>query len=452
MPVLLYAPAAPALPAWAAVPALPDTLDGVSGLWLDATPDALQAQLPALRRHPAAAHLPVFTRAAPPLAVAALADGRADDAGSASRLAAAWVPSPPLLTGAAAQPALRLARYLFLRPGQCLRPQRDWRHPATYRYPLLEAFADDDDADGLLRTLHDAGWLAPLHLVDRLRRCAHCHASHLNYVDVCPRCHALEIVETRFLHCFTCAHVAPEMRFRRDDQLVCPNCLTRLRHIGADYNRPMEQQHCLNCEHMFLEALVVARCLGCDHEDTPDRLPVAAIHDYGLSDRGHQGARSGALAAPVNALARPHQMEAATFAGLLDWQLSLAHRGPARQGFSLLALRLTVPAALAQALGNVALAQLLEAFAQRLGALARDTDLLARPSDLRFWWLLPGTGADGVAPLLERVQALAGDSRQAAAPPLTVTAAAWSAPGELDVGTRAADLLAQLEARLGSEA
>lgn len=452
MPVLLYAPTASALPAWAPVTVLPDALDGVAGLWLDDAPDTLPGALATLRRHPAAAHLPVFTRAPPPLAVAALADGRADDAGSAARLAADWAPSPLLLAGPAPQPALRLARYLFLRPGHCLRPLRDWRHPATYRYPLLEAFADDDDAAGLLRTLQGAGWLAPLRLVDRLRRCARCHATHLNYVDVCPRCRGLEIVETRFLHCFTCAHVAPEVRFQRDEQLVCPNCLSRLRHIGADYNRPMEQLHCLSCEHMFMEALVVARCLGCDHEDTPERLPVAAIHDHGLSDRGHQGARSGQLEAPVNALARPHQVDATTFAGLLDWQLALAHRDPPRHAFSLLGLRLAVPAALAQALGNVALAQMLEAFAQRLGALARDTDLLTRPADLRFWLLLPGTAADGVAILLERVLALAEDSRQAEAPPLAVTAAAWTAPGELDVGTRAADLFAQLELRLGNDA
>lgn len=448
MPVLLHAPTARLLPPWSASPVLPDSLEGVTGLWLDAASEVLAEQLPALRRHPAAAHLPVFTRAAPPLAVAALADGRADDAASAARLAADWSPSPLLLGGPAPQPAVRLARYLYLRPGAGLHPLRDWRHPATYRYPLVEAFADDGDAAALLRTLSAAGWLAPLRLLDRLRRCARCHSTHLNYVDVCPHCRSLEIVETRFLHCFTCAHVAPEVRFQRDDQLVCPHCLTRLRHIGADYNRPMEQQHCLACDHMFLEPLVVVRCLGCDHEDTPERLPVLAVHDYGLSDRGHQGARNGELQAPVNALARPHQLDAATFAGLLDWQLALAHRGAPGAGFALVGLHLTVPAALAHRLGTVALAQMLEAFALRLAALARDTDLVARPADLRFWLLLPGAGAAGVAALLDRVRELAEDSRQDEVPPLAVAAAAWLAPGELGTGDRAADVLSRLEVAL----
>lgn len=447
MPVLLPA-SAEAAPRAVAAEALPESPEALAGLWLDEPAAALPEALLALRRHPAVAHLPLFTRELPPLAVAALADGRADDAAAARALAAAWQPPPQLLAGPGREPALRLARYLYLRPGSALRPQRDWRHPATYHFPLAEAFADDSDAPGLLRTLLGAGWLAPLRLVDRLRRCGRCHGTHLNFVDVCPRCRGLDIVETRFLHCFTCAHVAPEVRFQRDEQLICPNCLARLRHIGADYNRPLEQLHCRGCEHMFLEALVVARCLACDAEDTPERLPVAPVHEYGLSDRGHQGAREGVLAPPANALARPHHLDGDSFRHLLDWQLGRARRDAAGQGFSVVGLALEVPERLAASAGNVGLAQMLEAFALRLGRLLRDTDLATRPGDLRFWLLLPGATAEGVAALLERVGELVEDSRQPDAPPLRLRSVHWCAPGELEVGDRAADLLARLEGAL----
>lgn len=452
MPVLLHALPAPGHPARASLATLPLQPEGLAGLWLDDSPAELETLLPALRRHPAVAHLPLFTREPPPLAVAALADGRADDAAAAAALASAWQPSPLLLAGAARLPALRLARYLYLRPGACLRPLRDWRHPATYRYPLAEAFADDGDATALVASLQGPGWLAPLRLVDRLRRCHRCHSTHLNYVDVCPECRHLEIVETRFVHCFTCAHVAPEVRFCRDEQLVCPNCLARLRHIGADYNRPLEQWHCLAGEHMFAEPLVVARCLACDAEDTPDRLPVAVFHEYGLSDRGHQGARDGVLAPRQNPLARPHQLDDTTFAGLLDWQLDLVRREGEAQRFSLVGLALSVPPALAASLGNVRLAQLLDAFAARLGRLLRDTDLACRAGDLRFWVLLPGAAPEGAARLLARVAALAEDSRQADAPPLEVAPAACHAPAGLLEGERAADLLARLDALLDAGA
>lgn len=447
MPVLLHATPSPGRPVHAPLPGLtdlPEQLEGVTGVWLDEPADTLGDLLPALRRHAGAAHLPVFTREPPPLAVAALADGRADSATLAAALAAAWQPSPLLLDGAARLPVLRLARYLYLRPGACLRPLRDWQHPATYRYPLAEAFADDGDSAALLAGLLAPGWLAPLRLVDRLRRCGRCHSTHLNYVDVCPDCRGLDIVQTRFVHCFTCAHVAPEVRFQRDEQLVCPHCLSRLRHIGADYNRPMEQWHCLAGEHMFTEPLVVARCLACDAEDTPERLPVAAFHEYGLSDRGHQGAREGALAPRENPLARPHQLDPAAFAGLLDWQLGLARREGSGHRFSLVRLALTVPPALAESLGNVRLAQLLEAFARRLGSLLRDTDLACRPDDLGFWLLLPDAGADGVTRLLARVGQLAADSRQVDAPPLTVAATACHAPDELVPHERAPDLMVRL--------
>ena len=104
-------------------------------------------------------------------------------------------------------------------------------------------------------------------LLDRLRQCPSCSSSRLNYVDVCPECHALDIVREPSLHCFVCGHVGPQQAFLKGDALVCPNCLSQLRHIGSDYDRPLENYRCRSCGAFFVDAEVDVRCIDCGQAD-----------------------------------------------------------------------------------------------------------------------------------------------------------------------------------------
>ncbi|MFD2883408.1 hypothetical protein ACFS4T_13870 [Pseudomonas lini] len=127
------------------------------------------------------------------------------------------------------------------------------KSPQHYRYPLLEALADAEQVNPFvwlsLMVQHD--WLEEGVLVDRVRLCSDCGSGRLNYIDVCAECQAMDISRQPSLHCFTCGHVGHQESFLKDGLLLCPNCLNRLRHIGSDYDRPLENYRCRSCQAFF---------------------------------------------------------------------------------------------------------------------------------------------------------------------------------------------------------
>jgi len=247
----------------------------------------------------------------------------------------------------------RVARWLWLRPEAWIQPVLDLSDHQLYRYPLLEALLDEPTVHAVtwLERRQRAGVLEAGELVDRLRQCQRCHSSQLNYVDLCPHCHSLDIRREPCLHCFICGHVGSQQAFLHADQMQCPNCYTELRHIGTDYDRPMENLHCQACDAMFLEARVDARCLACGNQQHPADLHVLEIRRFRLSSSGSLSIRHG------NPMHDGHHsslnssilISSAQFQDAVRWQLSIHREGPSNvspgtdtQQTSLLALQLIV--------------------------------------------------------------------------------------------------------------
>ncbi|WP_242510220.1 hypothetical protein [Halorhodospira halophila] len=101
---------------------------------------------------------------------------------------------------------------------------------------------------------------------------------------IAPECDSLEIRTEIGLHCFSCGHVAPQRRFQKNGMLKCPNCYVTLRHIGEDYDRPLENQVCDHCQHMFMEGRVQARCMACGQVHEPNSLEPCGVYRYRLSE------------------------------------------------------------------------------------------------------------------------------------------------------------------------
>ena len=146
----------------------------------------------------------------------------------------------------------RLIGYLHSRQGHILEPYGNWENEKFYNYPLADAILEPSGSMSLLQNLIDRKLLEPTQLLDRLRHCPRCDGTHLNYVDICPNCSNIDISQQPFLHCYTCGNVAPEEKFLTKGILSCPNCATRLRHIGVDYDRPLENYLCNACHHVFI--------------------------------------------------------------------------------------------------------------------------------------------------------------------------------------------------------
>ncbi len=324
----------------------------------------------------------------------------------------------------------RVLAWLWLRAAGEVRALRDTAVARHYRYPLLEVLAEEETVNDFvwLQLMAQQGWLQAGELVDRLRLCNRCGSGRLNYVDVCPECGDLDIARQPSLHCFTCGHVGPQELFVREGLLLCPNCLTRLRHIGSDYDRPLENYGCRHCQAFFVDARIEARCLDCGQVQAPERLRVREVRHYRLTDAGRLHCRQGLGEAGRTELTllRLNLRGGREFAELLSWQIELVRRygGPP---FSVLGMRLHN----LRTLGELRAHALIDGLLERLLEMVRETDRCTRASEELFWMLLPHTDAAGLASLRQRLTRPSGLLGDAAAHGIELSTVGFSAPQDL---------------------
>ncbi len=346
----------------------------------------------------------------------------------------------------------RVLAWLWLRPHGAVHAVRDAGAAQHYRYPLLEALADDESPNAFawLQLMTQQGWLEEGELLDRLRLCISCGSGRLNYVDVCPECQTLEIARQPSLHCFTCGHVAPQEHFLKDGLLLCPNCLSRLRHIGSDYDRPLENYRCRSCQAFFVDAEVEARCLDCGHAHAPDKLRVREVRHFRLAEAGRLRCRQGYATAAVAAesFGQLALLSQSAFHELLNWQLQLVRRYK-QPAFSLLGLRFVNMAATLSALGELRGHALVDSLVERLQEAVRDTDRCCRVSEEILWILMPHTDAAGLAVVRQRLAQGAERLASEQIGKLQLRLAGFTAPADLLEQEDAALLLARLNGELG---
>lgn len=376
-------------------------------LLLNAPAPQNQAMLQTLRRHPDYRLALIYCSGQQSLITQALSDGPppatsadVEDAWQQwqQRLALFNRGRPP--QGLEAQ----LLAYLWLRsPGQ-LQAVRVAGLAQHYSYPLLDALADEPvNAQVCIQNLHQRHLLESTQLIDRIRLCRQCGSGQINYVDVCVECNALDIQRRASLHCFTCGHVGAQAQFLKDGALLCPNCLTRLRHIGTDYDRPLENYSCNACDAFFVDADVQARCLDCGTSHAPDELLVREVRHYQLSESGLLSARQGLEQSSADVyFGRLAMVGVNTFKTLLDWQLELLERHKAPT-FALLGLRFRNLARTLERLGQQRGHALLDSLIERIQEAIRDTDRCTRTSEDQLWLLLMHTDSAGLRLVSERL-------------------------------------------------
>jgi GGDEF domain-containing protein len=298
----------------------------------------------------------------------------------------------------------RVLCWLWLRDSTYVYALRDPEVPQHYRYPLLDALADSEQVNAFvwLGLMMQQGWLEEGVLVDRVRLCSDCGSGRLNYIDVCAECQALDIARQPSLHCFTCGHVGPQESFLKDGVLLCPNCLNRLRHIGTDYDRPMENYRCRSCQAFFVDAEVQARCLDCGLSHTPDRLRVREVRDFRLSEAGRFRCRQEFSDRSIRNFGRVNLLGGRDFYDLLSWQIQIVRRHPVPE-FSLIGLRFVNLSGTLSHLGEQRGHAFIDSVADRIEESVRTTDRCSRSTEEFFWIMLPHTDEKGLECVKQRL-------------------------------------------------
>lgn len=185
--------------------------------------------------------------------------------------------------------------------------------------------------------------------------------------------------------------------------LVCPKCSAQLRHIGSDYDRPLENYRCRSCSQTFVEGNVLVRCAMCETEMNPEELVLTEVHNWRLSDKGRTIAFRGEVFDLSSGFDQLDFIPRELFIHDLDWMIVTARRY-SNINFTLFGIYFANLPELLEHFSHARVLQLLEAFAQRLRNLLRTPDLSTRTSENMLWLLLPNTDEQGLVGFRNRME------------------------------------------------
>ncbi|MBP2635966.1 MAG: response regulator receiver protein [Firmicutes bacterium] len=326
---------------------------------------------------------------------------------------------------------LRVLTYLYCRgDDQVLLPVAMACSPWIYEYPAayliggfagtnlqtaigIGLFADKDLVNAIIKssaewliTLAAQGVLIGRELVDRIRLCTYCGTGNLNYIDFCPLCGSIDFHKRKMIHCFTCSHVAPEENFKNGMMFVCPRCNTNLRHIGSDYDRPMESYSCDSCGERFIDPEVKAVCMRCRHKSPTDELVVRQLYTYSLTPKGKRAVQVGNVDLEFSLFDSNRNVMPQYFYQITDWLIQMKARY-SEEDFSLLCIKIEGFEGQGTTTGIAQFQKMVNELAVRIRELVRLTDITTSTGSNTFWVLLPRTNLSGGEILASRVAKLA---------------------------------------------
>lgn len=302
-----------------------------------------------------------------------------------------------------ASPLFSVLLYMYVR-GKDIVPVKDWQSPAMYTYPEVELLIGfSKQADDWLAIQVQRSLLVEGKLVDRVRKCPHCRLANPNYIDVCSNCRSIHIQQEPFLHCFTCGAVKREKEFQtQPGHLVCPQCNERLRHIGTDYDRPLENYTCTDCHSSFSDPLIVAVCPRCEKVTEPEDLEVKNYRNYSLTEKAIITAKTGQIEEASTLFDSLDNVNFPYFLYLFNWLFAMAKRYKEDE-FTIFAIRSTNFDEIEEKLGIVRLLELVDEYITRVKSHLRTTDITALGGKNDIWFLLPKTNLEGRRVVIERI-------------------------------------------------
>ena len=293
------------------------------------------------------------------------------------------------------KPIFRILIFYYSRSKE-INPIKNWKSEDIYSYPLIDLLLGEEKlASNWLFVHNNSGLLVEGELIDRLRLCPKCKLPSPNYVDVCPNCRSINIAQESFLHCFSCGTVRAEKDFKQDiNKIECPHCYEKLRHIGTDYDRPLENFTCRDCNSKFSDPFILASCPRCETISELEDLEVRKFYNYQLSEAAVTVVKSGRIDESTSLLDELQNISQPFFMYMLNWLLSMSIRCD-KDFFTIIAITTTKLETVEAAIGMVNLMELLEEYVVRIKSQLRSTDFTCRFADNETWIILPHTDIEG---------------------------------------------------------
>lgn len=196
----------------------------------------------------------------------------------------------------------KLLYFMYTRELKILEPTPYALSNTHYCFPFLACNFSDFEEYQVLEILDIATQegIFKHKFIDRIYLCSNCKSGHLSYRETCPKCGSSHTDSFDIVHHFPCAYVGPITDFTNDidDQLNCPKCSKKLKHIGVDYDKPSVLHQCKNCDNRFQDFNVKAKCMSCTFDNSVEALVDKEIYEYEITKKGENYALQGYVSTP----------------------------------------------------------------------------------------------------------------------------------------------------------
>lgn len=192
----------------------------------------------------------------------------------------------------------RALRFVYSRGKKVLSPAVSDDGPVGYVHSFITQFMDKEyslDQYDILRTAAREGYFSS-EFVDIIYLCTKCHSGALMYREACTACNSTHLVQEDVVHHFPCAYVGPQSDFMTAGQgqdLICPKCNKRLKHIGVDYDKPSSMFICQQCSQRAQQPEIMVKCCSCRSDMSVEHLIKREVLRYHVTAKGLHAAVQG---------------------------------------------------------------------------------------------------------------------------------------------------------------
>ncbi len=291
----------------------------------------------------------------------------------------------------------RFLIYMYTRRSiRGLTPCKDKSKNTYYTYPALDIFCEDTQFNyyDWIRELNNRDILTFKKFIKSFFCCSNCSSAHALFSERCPDCQSEDILLADFLHCYTCGNIAPESEFMTtDEELVCFQCKSKLKHIGVDYDRPLESYSCRACHSIFIDPEVVTECIDCGTITPTENMRKQKVVEYKLTDKAKNYIRMSLLEYSMSVFDDINYIAPEFFYSLVDWAYSMQNRNDAYE-FSLIQIDIFDYISMAD----------VTVVSKALRDVLRKTDMLTRITKYDIWLWLPNTPIKGAEVVVNKLK------------------------------------------------
>jgi transcription elongation factor Elf1 len=161
------------------------------------------------------------------------------------------------------------------------------------RYPLLDAFVEDDsNTDEFLQQLFEGG-VVKRKLYDKIIFCPSCSSANVSIHYTCPYCKSFDIKKSALIEHIKCGYIDTEDHFQRGDKLFCPRCNKELTTPDVDHNKAGVWCTCNKCAKSFDIPLPTHFCRECEEKFNFDESIYKNVYSYTLTPEASKKATLG---------------------------------------------------------------------------------------------------------------------------------------------------------------